>query len=30
VEQIASAKAVLDTGTITQGEFDRLKAEALS
>ena len=29
-EQIASAKALLDAGTITQGEFDRLKAKALS
>ena len=29
-EQIASAKALLDAGTITQGEFDRLKAKALA
>jgi hypothetical protein len=29
-EQIASAKELLDAGTITQGEFDRLKAKALS
>ena len=28
-EQIASAKALLDAGTINQGEFDRLKAKAL-
>lgn len=29
-EQIASAKQLLDSGTITQGEFDRLKAKALA
>jgi hypothetical protein len=29
-EQIASAKALLDAGTITQAEFDRLKAKALT
>ncbi len=29
-DQIASAKAMLDAGTITQVEFDQLKAKALS
>lgn len=29
-EQIADAKALLDAGTITQHEFDRLKAKALA
>jgi len=29
-EQIAKAKSLLDAGTITQEEFDRLKAKALS
>ncbi|SEB20870.1 SHOCT domain-containing protein [Variovorax sp. YR216] len=29
-EQIADAKALLDAGTITQEEFQRLKAKALS
>ncbi len=28
-EQIAKAKALLDAGTITQSEFDQLKAKAL-
>ena len=28
--EIASAKALLDAGTITQSEFDRLKAQALA
>jgi ABC-type multidrug transport system fused ATPase/permease subunit len=28
-QQIAEAKALLDAGTITQGEFDKLKAKAL-
>ncbi len=28
-EQIADAKALLDAGTISQGEFDRLKQKAL-
>jgi hypothetical protein len=29
-DQIASAKALLDTGTITPGEFERLKTKALA
>jgi type VI protein secretion system component VasK len=29
-EQIATAKSLLDQGTITQAEFDRLKAAALA
>jgi hypothetical protein len=29
-EQIADAKALLDAGTISQGEFDRLKEKALA
>src|SRR5690349_16253211 len=29
-EQISDAKALLDTGTITQAEFDGLKAKALA
>ena len=29
-EQISKAKALLDAGTISQGEFDQLKAKALA
>jgi hypothetical protein len=29
-EQIAKAKSLLDAGTITQEEFDQLKAKALA
>ena len=29
-DQIASAKALLDAGTISQEEFDQLKAKALA
>ncbi|HEY1368213.1 MAG TPA: SHOCT domain-containing protein [Gaiellaceae bacterium] len=29
-EQIAKAKTLLDNGTITQGEFDRIKEKALA
>lgn len=29
-EQIASAKQLLDQGTITEAEFDQLKAKALT
>ena len=30
VDQIASAKALLDAGTLTQQEFDQMKAKALA
>jgi hypothetical protein len=29
-DQIAKAKAMLDAGTITQAEFDQLKAKAMA
>jgi len=29
-EQIATAKSLLDAGTITQGEFDQIKSKALA
>ncbi|NCA91162.1 MAG: SHOCT domain-containing protein, partial [Gammaproteobacteria bacterium] len=29
-EQIADAKALLDSGTLTQQEYDQLKAKALA